>query len=500
MYDSIIVGAGSAGCVLANRLSAGGSRNVLLLEAGNDYADLASTPEEIAISWSFPVFSFDWGFTSETDTLGREIPLPRPQVIGGSSSTNATVAPRGHPGDYDEWAELGNDGWSYGDVLPYFRKLENDIDFGESEWHGASGLLPIKRDPFESLAPTAEAFLKAAAACGHAPVDDHNDGKGPGVGRWPKNTIHGIRMSCALTYLAAARHRPNLTVRGNALVDCVLFDGDRARGVRLAGSGEEIAARQVILSAGTYLSPVLLMRSGIGPANHLSDMKIDCRVDAQGVGNNLSDHCLCWVWFRAAIPPEPRFTPTLQVMATVNSGAHTYAYDLHLFPNSIQLGEDGQPQFRISTALMKPHSRGTVRLRSADAAAPPVIDIGYLSHPDDMPRLIHGIRRAREIAETPPLADLIVDEIYPGPESATDADLDRAMRDGVKTYHHPVGTCAMGSPDNAAAVVSNRGKVHGLEGLYVIDASIMPTVPAANTNVPTIMVAERCADWLREAN
>jgi choline dehydrogenase len=498
MYDTIIVGAGSAGCVLANRLSAESNRNILLLEAGNDYVDLASTPEEIAISRSGPVFPFDWGLTSEAGLAGQEIPLQRPKVIGGSSSTNATVAPRGHPTDYDEWAKLGNEGWSYEDVLPYFRKLEKDCDFGESDGHGGTGFLPIKRDSFEDLSPPAKAFLKAAEACGHALIDDLNGGGGPGVTRWPKNTVHGIRMSCALTYLAAARHRSNLTVRGNSLVDCVLFDREKARGVRLAGSGEEIAAQQVILSAGAYLSPTLLMRSGIGPADHLSDINIDCRVDARGVGNNLADHCACWIRFRATIPPEPSFTPTLQVLATVSSGEYHYAYDLHVFPRSIQLDEEGQPEFRITTALMKPHSRGTVRLRSADAGALPAIDIGYFSHPDDMPRLIHGVRRAREIAAKSPLADLILEEIYPGSGKTAEADLHQAIRVGTKTYHHPVGTCSMGAPHSKEAVVSNRGKVHGVEGLYVIDASIMPTVPAANTNVPTIMVAERCADWLLE--
>ena len=442
------------------------------------------------------MFPFDWNFVSEPGVIGHEISLQRPRVIGGSSSTNATVAPRGHPSDYDEWAKLGNDGWSYDDVLPYFRRLENDLDFGDTDEHGASGYLPIKRDPLDDLSPPARAFLEAAENCGHQSKDDHNDGKGPGVGRWPKNTIHHIRMSCALTYLAVARQRVNLTVRGNALVDCVLFDADQARGVRLADSAEEIAARQVILCAGTYLSPVLLMRSGIGPRDHLSESSIDCRVDARGVGENLADHCACWVQYRTAIPPEHCLVPTIQTLGTFNSGLCHYAYDLHAFPRAIQLRDDGHPGFHMTTALMKPHSRGSVRLRSADPTAAPSIDIGYFSNSDDMPRLIRCVQFVREIASTSPLADMILEETYPGSGNTTDADLDRSIRAGVKTYHHPVGTCSMGQADNTKAVVSNKGMVHGVEGLYVIDASIMPTIPAANTNVPTIMVAERCAEWL----
>ncbi|MFL6243841.1 MAG: GMC family oxidoreductase [Acidimicrobiia bacterium] len=493
--DVAIVGAGSAGNVLAARLTEDTDREVVLLEAGPDYRTVADLPPEIR-SGLRPVYTHDWGYRADTALDGRVLDANRARIVGGCSATNAALAVRGRLADYDRWAALGGDGWSFADVLPYFRRLEHDYDF-DGDAHGRDGPFPICRPAPEELAPVQRAFLDACANAGFPVVEDHNAPGAVGAGLPPMNLINGVRQSTALTYLAGARDRPNLTLRSDAPVDRVELDGARAVGVRLAESGELIEADRVLLASGAYGSPAILMRTGIGPAGHLGTVGIDPVLDRPGVGANLIEHPLMPNVFEARSLPRSG-DRVFQAMLTAPSSTPDGLYDLHVLPlfNPPELQGD-PPVFVILAGLMTPQSRGSVRLCSADPHDAPRIDLGLFTNAADMPRMLDAVRIARRLATTEPLRDLLGEQITPGADATTDDALAAAVRAGCEIYQHPVGTCRMGAADDPDSVVDARGAVHGVRGLSVIDASIMPSIPAANTNVPTIMIAERCAAWLR---
>lgn len=513
--DTIVVGAGAAGCVLAARLSQDGAHRVLLIEAGPDYPSVDQLPDELRTGWR-AAGTHDWSFTDEA-TGG---PVARARVVGGCSATNGTIALRGAAADYDRWARLGNPGWAYADLLPAFRRVEDDLDFAD-QWHGRGGPIPIRRyRPKELTAANAAAYT-AMVLAGFPELADHNRPGAVGLGAAPVNTVGGERMGAARTYLAQARHRPNLSLLPDTLVDRVVIEHGRAVAVRLA-DGRTLRAERIILAAGTYCSPTILLRSGVGPAGQLRELGVHVHADLPGVGANLQEHPgVSVVWPTDGTQPDgPRF----QVLATWRSGVDPEALSE---PGPAETedaagngGDQAQPQrsgggadgsgydmqhlpagtpslFWISAAVLTPRSRGTVRLGSADPAAAPRIRLNLLADPYDLARLVAGVRWARQIGAESPLADLAAGpEKWAGAGIEGDAELGEALRAAVWTYHHAAGTCAMGPSPEAGAVVNAYGAVHGVDGLYVADASIMPVLPSANIHLPTLMVAERIAELL----
>ncbi len=525
-FDYVVVGAGSAGCVLANRLSANGKHSVLLLEAGPKDSNIwIHVP--LGYGKLFKEKSVNWMYQTEPEPglHGRQVFQPRGKVLGGSSSINGLLYVRGQHEDYDRWRQRGNVGWGYDDVLPYFKKAENQ-QRGADDYHGAGG--PLSVSDWRHEDPLSEAFVKAAVETGIPFNPDFNGKTQEGAGFFQTTTQRGRRASSAYSYLRPAMSRGNLHVETSALAQRILFEGKRAKAVEYKQNGNlrtACARKEVLVSSGAYNSPQLLQLSGIGPGDLLKTHGIEVVLDAEGVGNDLQDHLQVRLITRCAQKVTLNDIvnhPVRRAMAGVRyalsrSGPLTIAagtsgaffktnprlaspdIQIHFIPFSTdKMGEKLHPfsGFTASVCQLRPESRGSLKIRSADPSAPPEIRINYLATETDRAAFIDGINILRKILAAPALKPYSVEEVYPGAKAASDEELLDYCRKTGSTVYHPTSTCRMGN--DPLAVVDQRLRVRGIEGLRVVDASVMPDLMSGNTNAPTIMIAEKASDMILE--
>lgn len=528
-FDFVIIGAGAAGCVLADRVSRAGSHSVLVLEAGgSDWSPFHHVPAGKLMTVSNP--RYDWRFRTAPDPsrYGREEFWPRGKVLGGSTTINGMFFVRGNPDDFDHWARLGNPGWSYAEVLPYFRSIETYVGAGDDEYRGRSGPLLVSDMP--SPHALSRRFVEAAGEAG-IPFNADYNGRSQDGASLAQTSIHaGFRQSASKAFLHPAVRAGRVRVESEALVERIEFSGDAASGViyRRGGTQHRVGARrEVLLCAGSIGSPCILMRSGIGPEAHLREAGIAARADLAGVGGNMQEHAGVWIvqgirpghrtanmdynpWGMVrqtarylATRQGPVGTPTAQALAFFRTSPDEPLPDiqLHFMPMGYRFAESAievlpTPAIMAVPNVNRPESRGEVRLSLADPLGAPVVAPRLLESPNDIRRMIAACRRIREIFATPAFAGIADSELFPGSAVQTDAQWEEVLRRRVSPIFHVVGTCRMGS--DAGAVVDSRLRVRGVRQLRVVDSSVMPTITSGNTNAPTLMIAARTADLILE--
>ena len=524
-FDYIIIGSGSAGSAIAYRLGENKSSRILVLEyGGSDFGPLIQMPA--ALSYPMNMSRYDWGYQAEPeDNLdGRALVCPRGKVIGGSSSINGMIYVRGNSADYDHWQESGAHGWSYADVLPYFRRMETSHG-GETPWRGTDGPLHITRGPRDNLLH--DAFVTATEEAGYCATADYNGARQEGFGAADMTVYNGRRWSTANAYLRPALKRGNVKLMTGALVERLLFDGRRCIGVRFrhkCRQQEIFADKDIILSAGAIGSPLILQRSGIGPAGLLRENNIDVIIDRPGVGANLQDHLevyfqiACtqpitlykhlnlaskaligarWLFFKSGLGASNQFE-TLGFIRS-DKGISYPDIQYHFLPVAIRYDGTAPAEghgFQLHVGPMRSKSRGHVHITGLAASDRPEIKFNYLSHPDDMPEFRKAIRLSREILSQPALAPYHGGEIQPGSEQTSDEQIDNFIRRKAESAYHPCGTCKLGARNDPMAVVAPNCQLIGTQNLFVADSSIFPRITNGNLNAPSIMAGEKASDHI----